>query len=156
PRVGPVVVVTRARGRAPAARPPSGSRSRAPYAKDSRPRAEVRAHEPVGHGPHRGVQSDRHHAARAGHRRAAVVFRRLRDANTAVMRINLVLPMTVSFPPFPTRIVAERSRAPAPSGRRCSRSRPASASSGYVGFTFVAGAAHRGDSGAPRPGISPG
>jgi len=35
------------------------------------------------------------------------VFRRLRYANTAVMRINLVLLMTVSFLPFPTRIVAE-------------------------------------------------
>ena len=34
------------------------------------------------------------------------VFRRLRYANTAVMRINLVLLMTVSFLPFPTRIVA--------------------------------------------------
>jgi uncharacterized membrane protein len=35
------------------------------------------------------------------------VFRRLRYVNTAVMRINLVLLMTVSFLPFPTRIVAE-------------------------------------------------
>jgi TMEM175 potassium channel family protein len=35
------------------------------------------------------------------------VFRRLRYANTAVMRINLLLLMTVSFLPFPTRLVAE-------------------------------------------------
>jgi uncharacterized membrane protein len=35
------------------------------------------------------------------------VFRRLRFANTAVMRINLMLLMTVSFLPFPTRLVAE-------------------------------------------------
>ena len=35
------------------------------------------------------------------------VFRRLRYANTAVMRINLMLLMTVSFLPFPTRLVGE-------------------------------------------------
>ena len=35
------------------------------------------------------------------------VFRRLRYANTRVMRINLVLLMAVSFLPFPTRLVAE-------------------------------------------------
>jgi uncharacterized membrane protein len=35
------------------------------------------------------------------------VFRRLRYANNAVMRINLVLLMAVSFLPFPTRLVAE-------------------------------------------------
>ena len=35
------------------------------------------------------------------------VFRRLRYANTAVMRINLVLLMTVSFLPFPTRLLAQ-------------------------------------------------
>jgi uncharacterized membrane protein len=35
------------------------------------------------------------------------VFRRLRYANNAVMRINLALLMAVSFLPFPTRLVAE-------------------------------------------------
>jgi uncharacterized membrane protein len=35
------------------------------------------------------------------------VFRRLRSANNAVMRINLALLMAVSFLPFPTRLVAE-------------------------------------------------
>jgi uncharacterized membrane protein len=35
------------------------------------------------------------------------VFRRLRYANNAVMRINLLLLMAVSFLPFPTRLVAE-------------------------------------------------
>jgi uncharacterized membrane protein len=35
------------------------------------------------------------------------VFRRLRFANNAVMRINLALLMAVSFLPFPTRLVAE-------------------------------------------------
>jgi uncharacterized membrane protein len=35
------------------------------------------------------------------------VFRRLRYANNAVMRVNLVLLMAVSFLPFPTRLVAE-------------------------------------------------
>jgi uncharacterized membrane protein len=35
------------------------------------------------------------------------VFRRLRYANSAVMRINLLLLMAVSFLPFPTRLVAE-------------------------------------------------
>jgi uncharacterized membrane protein len=35
------------------------------------------------------------------------VFRRLRYANNAVMRVNLALLMAVSFLPFPTRLVAE-------------------------------------------------
>jgi uncharacterized membrane protein len=35
------------------------------------------------------------------------VFRRLRFANNAVMRVNLALLMAVSFLPFPTRLVAE-------------------------------------------------
>jgi TMEM175 potassium channel family protein len=35
------------------------------------------------------------------------VFRRLRFANTRIMRINLLLLMAVSFLPFPTRLVAE-------------------------------------------------
>ena len=35
------------------------------------------------------------------------VFRRLRYANTRVMRVNLVLLMAVSFLPYPTRLVAE-------------------------------------------------
>jgi uncharacterized membrane protein len=38
------------------------------------------------------------------------VFRRLRYANNAVMRINLLLLMAVSFLPFPTRLVAEAIR----------------------------------------------
>ena len=38
------------------------------------------------------------------------IFRRLRYANNAVMRINLLLLMTVSFLPFPTRLVAEAIR----------------------------------------------
>jgi uncharacterized membrane protein len=38
------------------------------------------------------------------------VFRRLRYANTAVMRINLALLMAVAFLPFPTRLVAEALR----------------------------------------------
>ena len=35
------------------------------------------------------------------------VFRRLRYANNAIMRVNLVLLMAVSFLPFPTRLVAQ-------------------------------------------------
>jgi uncharacterized membrane protein len=35
------------------------------------------------------------------------IFRRLRYANNAVMRINLLLLMAVAFLPFPTRLVAE-------------------------------------------------
>jgi uncharacterized membrane protein len=38
------------------------------------------------------------------------IFRRLRYANNAVMRINLLLLMAVSFLPFPTRLVAEAIR----------------------------------------------
>ena len=38
------------------------------------------------------------------------IFRRLEYANTAVMRINLLLLMAVSFLPFPTRLVAEAIR----------------------------------------------
>lgn len=38
------------------------------------------------------------------------VFRRLRSANNAVMRINLLLLMAVSFLPYPTRLVAEAIR----------------------------------------------
>jgi uncharacterized membrane protein len=38
------------------------------------------------------------------------VFRRLRYANTAVMRINLALLMAVAFLPFPTRLVAQALR----------------------------------------------
>jgi uncharacterized membrane protein len=38
------------------------------------------------------------------------VFRRLRYANDKVMRLNLLLLMTVSFLPFPTRLVAEAIR----------------------------------------------
>jgi uncharacterized membrane protein len=38
------------------------------------------------------------------------VFRRLRYTNNAVMRINLLLLMAVSFLPFPTRLVAEAIR----------------------------------------------
>ena len=38
------------------------------------------------------------------------IFRRLRYANNTVMRINLLLLMTVSFLPFPTRLVAEAIR----------------------------------------------
>jgi uncharacterized membrane protein len=38
------------------------------------------------------------------------VFRRLRYANTTIMRINLALLMAVSFLPFPTRLVAESLR----------------------------------------------
>jgi uncharacterized membrane protein len=37
-------------------------------------------------------------------------FRRLRYANQAVMRVNLLLLMAVSFLPFPTRLVAEAIR----------------------------------------------
>ena len=35
------------------------------------------------------------------------IFRRLQYANNAVMRVNLVLLMGVSFLPFPTRLMAE-------------------------------------------------
>ena len=45
------------------------------------------------------------------------VVRRLRYANTAVMRINLALLMAVAFLPFPTRLVAEALRAPESSER---------------------------------------
>ena len=38
------------------------------------------------------------------------IFRRLRYANNAVMRINLLLLMAVAFLPFPTRLVAEAIR----------------------------------------------
>jgi uncharacterized membrane protein len=38
------------------------------------------------------------------------VFRRLRFANSTVMRVNLLLLMAVSFLPFPTRLVAEAIR----------------------------------------------
>jgi uncharacterized membrane protein len=38
------------------------------------------------------------------------MFRRLRYANTAVMRVNLLLLMVVAFLPFPTRLVAEAIR----------------------------------------------
>ena len=38
------------------------------------------------------------------------IFRRLRSANNAVMRINLLLLMAVSFLPFPTRLMAEAIR----------------------------------------------
>jgi uncharacterized membrane protein len=38
------------------------------------------------------------------------IFRRLRAANNAVMRINLLLLMAVSFLPFPTRLMAEAIR----------------------------------------------
>jgi uncharacterized membrane protein len=38
------------------------------------------------------------------------VFRRLRYANTGVMRINLALLMAVTFLPFPTRLVAQALR----------------------------------------------
>jgi uncharacterized membrane protein len=38
------------------------------------------------------------------------IFRRLRYANDAVMRINLLLLMAVSFLPFPTRLVADAIR----------------------------------------------
>jgi uncharacterized membrane protein len=40
------------------------------------------------------------------------VFRRLRYANGAVMRINLLLLMAVSFLPYPTRLVAEAFHSP--------------------------------------------
>jgi uncharacterized membrane protein len=38
------------------------------------------------------------------------IFRRLRYANNAVMRLNLLLLMAVSFLPYPTRLVAEAIR----------------------------------------------
>ena len=38
------------------------------------------------------------------------IFRRLRYANNAVMRINLLLLMAVSFLPYPTKLVAEAIR----------------------------------------------
>src|SRR5512133_820126 len=38
------------------------------------------------------------------------IFRRLRYANRAVMRLNLLLLMAVSFLPYPTRLVAEAIR----------------------------------------------
>jgi len=40
------------------------------------------------------------------------VFRRLRYADNAVMRLNLLLLMAVSFLPFPTKLVAEAVREP--------------------------------------------
>jgi TMEM175 potassium channel family protein len=62
------------------------------------------------------------------------IFRRLRYANNRVMQVNLLLLMAVSFLPFPTRLVAERSATRAPSApqrsstaRACSRSRCCSA-----------------------------
>jgi uncharacterized membrane protein len=45
------------------------------------------------------------------------VFRRLRYANNAVMRINLALLMAVAFLPFPTRLMAEALREPESSER---------------------------------------
>jgi uncharacterized membrane protein len=38
------------------------------------------------------------------------IFRRLRYVNTQVMRLNLLLLMTVSFPPFPTGLAAQAIR----------------------------------------------
>ena len=65
------------------------------------------------------------------------IFRRLRYANNAVMRINLLLLMAVSFLPYPTKLVAEAIGTRAPSARQrsstacaCSRSRSCSALSG--------------------------
>jgi uncharacterized membrane protein len=45
------------------------------------------------------------------------LFRRLRYANVAVMRINLALLMAVAFLPFPTRLMAEALREPESSER---------------------------------------
>ncbi|MGH3139477.1 MAG: hypothetical protein ACRDQE_07060 [Gaiellales bacterium] len=47
---------------------------------------------------------DRRHLAHHG------LFRRMRYADQNVMRLNILLLMVVSFPPFPTRLVAEAVR----------------------------------------------
>jgi hypothetical protein len=59
------------------------------------------------------------------------IFRRLRFADIAVLRMNLVLLMVVAFLPFPTRLVAEALR-PAPSVPPPGADRAYGARSGFL------------------------